>query len=70
MDTGVMPYEINHLYIHDDPVRNYKYYIRCAAPCVRNYIVRDPEIEDISSGSNEPDGAPASRHHHLPNGFL
>ena len=69
MDTEVLLYEINHPYVYDNPVCD-EYYIYCAAPRVRNYVVRDPEIVDNSSSSDESDEAPASKHHHLPNDFL
>ncbi|QHO28890.1 uncharacterized protein DS421_7g220580 [Arachis hypogaea] len=39
MDTGVLFYEINPPYIHEDPVRG-EYYIYCVVPRIRNYIVR------------------------------
>ncbi|XP_020963521.1 phosphatase and actin regulator 4B-like, partial [Arachis ipaensis] len=38
MDTGVLFYEIDPPYIHEDPVRG-EYYIYCAVPRIRNYVV-------------------------------
>nr|XP_029149667.1 protein EARLY FLOWERING 5-like [Arachis hypogaea] len=39
MDTGVLFYEIDPPYINEDPVRG-EYYIYCAVPRIRNYVVR------------------------------
>ncbi|XP_016178282.1 sulfated surface glycoprotein 185-like [Arachis ipaensis] len=39
MDTGVLFYEIDPPYIHEDPVRG-EYYIYCAVPRIHNYVVR------------------------------
>ncbi|XP_016206545.1 leucine-rich repeat extensin-like protein 6 [Arachis ipaensis] len=39
MDTGVLFYKIDPPYIHEDPVRG-EYYIYCAVPHIRNYVVR------------------------------
>ncbi|QHN99979.1 uncharacterized protein DS421_13g402520 [Arachis hypogaea] len=39
MDTRVLFYEVDHPYIHEDPMRD-EYYIYCGEPRIRNYVVR------------------------------